>query len=195
MKGLIEMTLCFFIPLNSVPRVNSPIPSTPAKYLTMHQLKRSILRFAATAFLASALVSQCLADFETPFFTLELDPLLKPSRQVDRCEECGGFHSTKITSALAILNAQRKRGGVPPLKHAPDLELIAKKRLELMVASGQKGHPPGSFFPGKFEGVGWVSGHTPKRVSACYSMDPNVREAGAVMVRVKHGVQFVVVYR
>ncbi len=137
----------------------------------------------------------CLADYETSFFTLELDPLKRPTRQIDHCEDCGEFHATGVTSALNLLNAQRERGGIAPLKHASDLELIAKKRLDLMVASGQKGHPPGSFAPGKYEGVGWVYGHAPKRVSACYSMDPTMKEAGAVMLHVKNGVFFVVVYR
>ncbi|MGC6448132.1 MAG: hypothetical protein ACON5D_10695 [Rubripirellula sp.] len=161
----------------------------------MRNQKSALLLAAITFSLAAMNCNTGKADYETSFFTLELDPLLRPSRQVERCEHCGGFHTREITSALALLNAQRKRGGVAPLKHAADLEKVARKRLEMMVESGNNGHPPGSFAPGKYEGVGWVTGHTPKKVSACYSMDPNVREAGAVMVHVKHGVKFVVVYR
>jgi hypothetical protein len=165
----------------------------------MKSLKmKSIKTTLANALLAAFLLlphGVCLADYETSFFTLELDPLQRPTRQVDHCEECGEFHATGIANALNLLNAQRQRSGIAPLKHANDLEMIAKKRLDLMVASGQKGHPPGSFAPGKYEGVGWVYGHAPTRVSACYSMDPNMKEAGAVMLHVKNGVYFVVVYR
>lgn len=177
-------------------RANRPFTSFQATSISaMNHLKKTIVLPAVTVVFVTALLSQCWADYETSFFTLELDPLVKQSLHTERCQECGSFHSTKITSALPMLNAQRKRGGIPALKHAPDLEKVAKKRLELIVASGQKGHPPGSFAPGKYEGVGWISGHSPKRVSACYSMDPNVREAGAVMLHVKDGVHFVVVYR
>jgi hypothetical protein len=161
----------------------------------MNQIKRATIVLTLATLALGILSSRCWGDYETSFFTLELDPLLKLDRQMERCDECGDFHPKKITSALAMLNDQRKRGGVPPLKHADDLEEIAKKRLELILESGQKGHPPGSFAPGKYEGVGWVAGHDPKRVSACYSMDPNMSEAGAVMLRVRHGVHFVVVYR
>jgi len=158
-------------------------------------MRTACFTIALGALFSSVAVELCKADFETSFFTLELDPLLRPANQLSRCQECGGYHAQEITSALPLLNAQRKRGGLAPLERSEELELVAKKRLQQMVASGHKGHPPGSFAPGKYEGVGWASGHAPTRVSACYSMDPTVREAGAVMLHVKSEVYFVVIYR
>ncbi|MDC0295673.1 CAP domain-containing protein [bacterium] len=133
---------------------------------------------------------------ETSFLvSLESSRFVGPHPEMGRCEECGKFHAKGITSALALLNAQRQRAGVTPLEHDAELEQVARKRLMLMVESGERGHPPGSFAPGKYEGVGWVAGHSPSRVLACYSSDPRMRKAGAVMLHVRNEVYFVVVYR
>jgi hypothetical protein len=64
-----------------------------------------------------------------------------------------------------------------------------------MAARGLKSHPPGSFSPGRYEGVGWSSSYSPSGVSACYTSDPNMQYAGAAMATGRDGVYFAVVYR
>ncbi len=64
-----------------------------------------------------------------------------------------------------------------------------------MAATGNKNHPPGSFSPGRYEGVGWSSSFSPSGVSACYTSDPRMTVAGAAMATGRDGVYFCVVYR
>lgn len=99
------------------------------------------------------------------------------------------------SSAFSMLNAQRARQGVPQLMYDPTLQAVAQQRAQKMASTGTKGHPPGSFAPGRYEGVGWSSSYSPRSVSACYTNDSRMRYAGAAMVRGRDGVYFAVVYR
>ncbi|PHQ35214.1 CAP domain-containing protein [Rhodopirellula bahusiensis] len=100
-----------------------------------------------------------------------------------------------VSNVLTTLNAQRSRQGLRGLAYDPQLQAVAERRAQLMASTGLKTHPSGSFAPGRYEGVGWSSSHTPAGVSACYTSDPNMRVAGAAMARGRDGVYFCVVYR
>lgn len=100
-----------------------------------------------------------------------------------------------VSNVLTTLNAQRSRQGLRGLAYDPQLQAVAERRAQLMASTGTKTHPSGSFAPGRYEGVGWSSSHTPAGVSACYTSDPNMRVAGAAMARGRDGVYFCVVYR
>lgn len=100
-----------------------------------------------------------------------------------------------IANVLAALNAQRARQGVPSLRYDPQLQAVAQRRAQRMASSGLKNHPPGSFAPGRYEGVGWSSSYSPAGVSACYTSDSRMRYAGAAMATGRDGVYFAVVYR
>ena len=98
-------------------------------------------------------------------------------------------------NVLSMLNAQRSRQGLRSLRYDPVLQSVAERRVRLMASTGRKGHPPGSFAPGRYEGVGWSSSYSPRGVSACYTSNPNMTAAGAAMARGRDGVYFAVVYR
>jgi uncharacterized protein YkwD len=98
-------------------------------------------------------------------------------------------------NVLATLNAQRARSGVGQLGFDPQLQAVAERRAQMMASSGSKSHPPGSFSPGRYEGVGWSSSYSPSGVSACYTSDSRMRVAGAAMATGRDGVYFAVVYR
>ncbi|MEL6111132.1 MAG: hypothetical protein AAFU85_34425, partial [Planctomycetota bacterium] len=98
-------------------------------------------------------------------------------------------------NVLSMLNAQRSRQGLRSLRYDPVLQSVAERRVQLMASTGRKGHPPGSFAPGRYEGVGWSSSFSPRGVSACYTSNPNMTVAGAAMARGRDGVYFAVVYR
>lgn len=98
-------------------------------------------------------------------------------------------------NVLASLNAQRARQGLASLAPDPALQAVAQRRAALMASTGTKSHPPGSFAPGRYEGVGWSSSYSPSGVSACFTSDPNMRVAGAAMATGRDGVYFCVVYR
>ena len=100
-----------------------------------------------------------------------------------------------VTNVLSRLNSQRARQGVPTLASDPSLQAVAARRAQLMASMGTKTHPPGSYAPGTYEGVGWSSTPNTSTVMACYTSDPNMRAAGAAMARGSDGVYFVVVYR
>lgn len=100
-----------------------------------------------------------------------------------------------VANVLAALNAQRLRQGVGSLRSDPVLQRVAERRAQQMASMGLKNHPPGSFSPGRYEGVGWSSSYSPSGVSACYSSDPSMTYAGAAMARGSDGVYFAVVYR
>ncbi|MEM8668324.1 MAG: CAP domain-containing protein [Planctomycetota bacterium] len=100
-----------------------------------------------------------------------------------------------VTNVLAELNAQRSRRGVTPLRYDPDLQRVAERRAKYMASRSMKSHPPGSFAPGMYEGVGWSSTYSPDKVSACYTSDSRMRYAGAAMATGRDGVYFTVVYR
>jgi hypothetical protein len=100
-----------------------------------------------------------------------------------------------VSNVLATLNAQRARQGVGQLAFDPQLQAVAEQRAALMARTGNKSHPPGSFAPGRYEGVGWSSSFSPSGVSACYTSDNRMRAAGAAMARGRDGVYFAVVYR
>ncbi|MEM9585862.1 MAG: CAP domain-containing protein [Planctomycetota bacterium] len=99
------------------------------------------------------------------------------------------------SNVLSTLNAQRSRRGLGTLSYDPSLQAVAERRALQMAASGRKGHPPGSFSPGRYEGVGWSSSFSPSGVSACFTNDPRMRAAGAAMATGRDGVYFCVVYR
>ena len=100
-----------------------------------------------------------------------------------------------ITNVLGALNAQRSRQGIPTLRYDPQLQAVAERRAQQMASTGNKNHPPGSFAPGRYEGVGWSSSYSPSGVSACFTSDPGMRYAGAAMATGRDGVYFAVVYR
>ena len=98
-------------------------------------------------------------------------------------------------NVLSMLNGQRARQGIPGLMFDPQLQAVAERRAQRMASTGLKSHPPGSFSPGRYEGVGWSSSISPSGVSACYTSDPRMRYAGAAMATGRDGVYFAVVYR
>ncbi|WP_233148370.1 CAP domain-containing protein [Rhodopirellula sp. MGV] len=100
-----------------------------------------------------------------------------------------------IQNVLSVLNQQRQRKGLRALRPDPALQAVAERRAQIMASSGRKGHPPGSFSPGRYEGVGWSSSFSPNGVYACYTSDPNMTIAGAAMATGPDGVYFAVVYR
>lgn len=100
-----------------------------------------------------------------------------------------------VVNVLARLNAQRARQGVASLRYDPQLQTVAQRRAQQMASRGLKTHPPGSFSPGRYEGVGWSSSYSPSGVSACYTSDSGMRYAGAAMATGRDGVYFAVVYR
>ena len=98
-------------------------------------------------------------------------------------------------NVLGLLNQQRSRQGLRTLRYDATLQAVAERRAQTMARMGLKGHPPGSFAPGRYEGVGWNSSYSPRGVNACYTSDPRMSAAGAAMVRGRDGVYFAVVYR
>ncbi len=104
-------------------------------------------------------------------------------------------NSGGASNVLDMLNSQRSRQGLNTLAYDPQLQAVANRRAARMAASGTKGHPSGSFAPGRYEGVGWSSSYSPSGVSACFTSDPRMRAAGAAMVTGRDGVYFCVVYR
>ena len=84
--------------------------------------------------------------------------------------------------------------GVGQLGFDPQLQVVAERRALQMARTGRKSHPPGSFAPGRYEGVGWSSSYSPSGVSACYTSDSRMRVAGAAMATGRDGVYFAVVY-
>ncbi len=94
-----------------------------------------------------------------------------------------------------MLNNQRSRQGLRTLRYDATLQSVAERRARQMASMGLKSHPPGSFAPGRYEGVGWSSSFSPRGVSACYTSDPRMTAAGAAMVTGRDGVYFAVVYR
>lgn len=103
--------------------------------------------------------------------------------------------STGTVNVLASLNAQRARQGLRALQPDRALQAVAERRARIMASTRQKSHPPGSFSPGRYEGVGWNSSYSPAGVSACFTSDPNMTAAGAAMATGSDGVYFCVVYR
>jgi len=100
-----------------------------------------------------------------------------------------------VANVMSALNAQRARIGVGQLGHDSQLQVVAEHRAAMMARSGSKSHPPGSFAPGTYEGVGWSSSYSPSGVSACFTSDSRMRVAGAAMATGRDGVYFAVVYR
>lgn len=134
------------------------------------------------------------------------------------CAKCGRIHATATTptsqsynapvasssslqssggvsNVLSQLNAQRGRQGVGTLRYDPSLQVVAERRAQTMASMGLKNHPPGSFSPGTYEGVGWSSSYSPSGVSACFTSDSRMQYAGAAMATGRDGVYFAVVYR
>lgn len=100
-----------------------------------------------------------------------------------------------VSNVLSQLNAQRSRQGVGTLRYDPSLQAVAERRAQTMASMGLKSHPPGSFSPGTYEGVGWSSSYSPSGVSACFTSDSRMQYAGAAMATGRDGVYFAVVYR
>jgi len=98
-------------------------------------------------------------------------------------------------NVLGVLNRQRSRQGLRSLRYDAALQAVAERRVRLMARTGTKSHPPGSFAPGRYEGVGWSSSYSPSGVHACYTSNPSMTAAGAAMARGRDGVYFAVVYR
>lgn len=117
-------------------------------------------------------------------------PAQAPMASTSRLQSSGG-----VSNVLASLNAQRSRQGIGSLRYDPQLQAVAQRRAQQMASMGLKSHPPGSFSPGRYEGVGWSSSYSPSGVSACYTSDPGMQYAGAAMATGRDGVYFAVVYR
>lgn len=117
-------------------------------------------------------------------------PSQSPIPSTTRLRSTGG-----VANVLASLNAQRARQGIRSLRYDSQLQAVAQRRAQQMASMGMKNHPPGSFSPGRYEGVGWSSSYSPSGVSACYTSDPNMQYAGAAMATGRDGVYFAVVYR
>ncbi|TWT54279.1 hypothetical protein Pla22_19210 [Rubripirellula amarantea] len=100
-----------------------------------------------------------------------------------------------IQNVLSTLNAQRARQGIGSLRYDPSLQAVAERRAQMMASMSLKSHPPGSYAPGTYEGVGWSSSYSPSGVSACFTSDPRMQVAGAAMATGRDGVYFAVVYR
>jgi hypothetical protein len=100
-----------------------------------------------------------------------------------------------VTNVLSSLNAQRSRQGIGSLQYDPQLQAVAEQRAQKMASMSLKNHPPGSFAPGRYEGVGWSSSYSPSGVSACFTSDTRMQYAGAAMATGRDGVYFAVVYR
>ena len=100
-----------------------------------------------------------------------------------------------VSNVLASLNSQRARQGVASLRYDPQLQAVAEQRAQTMASMNLKNHPPGSFAPGRYEGVGWSSSYSPSGVSACFTTDTRMQYAGAAMATGRDGVYFSVVYR
>ncbi|MFK8112835.1 MAG: CAP domain-containing protein, partial [Rubripirellula sp.] len=64
-----------------------------------------------------------------------------------------------VSNVLGALNAQRSRQGIHSLRYDPQLQAVAERRAQTMASMGLKNHPPGSFSPGRYEGVGWSSSY------------------------------------
>lgn len=103
--------------------------------------------------------------------------------------------SQGVSNVLSTLNAQRARQGIGQLGYDSELQAVAERRAAEMARSGLKSHPPGSYSPGRYEGVGWSSSYSPSGVSACFTSDSRMRVAGAAMATGRDGVYFAVVYR
>ena len=106
-----------------------------------------------------------------------------------------GASSQGVSNVLSTLNAQRARQGIGQLGYDSELQAVAERRAAEMARSGLKSHPPGSYSPGRYEGVGWSSSYSPSGVSACFTSDSRMRVAGAAMATGRDGVYFAVVYR
>ncbi|KAA5545577.1 CAP domain-containing protein [Roseiconus nitratireducens] len=100
-----------------------------------------------------------------------------------------------LRNVLSVLNSQRARQGLRSLRYDPTLQAVAERRAQKMASMGLKSHPPGSFSPGRYEGVGWSSSFSPNGVHACYTSNPSMTVAGAAAVTGRDGVYFAVVYR
>ncbi|QDT07902.1 hypothetical protein K227x_63310 [Rubripirellula lacrimiformis] len=100
-----------------------------------------------------------------------------------------------VSNVLGALNAQRSRQGIGALRYDASLQAVAQRRAQQMASMGLKSHPPGSFAPGTYEGVGWSSSYSPSGVSACFTNDSRMQYAGAAMATGRDGVYFAVVYR
>lgn len=116
------------------------------------------------------------------------------------CPQCGRVHSSGaampggVENVFGLLNRQRAMRGVAPLVYDATLQAVAARRVAVMAARNMRTHPPGSFSPGNFEGVGWNSSRNPTAVNACGTNYVHGR-AGAAMVRTRNGSFFAVVYR
>ena len=115
------------------------------------------------------------------------------------CAKCGQVHgysqAGNVEVVVTLLNRQRATRGLGPLVMDATLQQVAARRVSLMARSGRKGHPPGSFSPGRYEGVGWNSSRNPTAVNACYTYATHVTRVGAAMIRTRSGSYFACVYR
>ena len=117
------------------------------------------------------------------------------SESVTYAQPTDTYSSGGVSNVLAMVNSQRSRNGVFALMPDATLQAVAQRRAQQMASMGIKNHPPGSFSPGRYEGVGWSSTFSPTGVAACYTNSTSMRYAGAAMATGRDGVYFVVVYR
>ena len=110
------------------------------------------------------------------------------------CPQCGQIHAATggqsvaaaagTRSVVVLLNRQRAARGLPPYIFDPVLQRVAERRALLTAATGRfRGHPPGSFSPGRGEGVGMSSSLRPTAVHACLTYSTRYRYCGCAMVQ------------
>lgn len=100
-----------------------------------------------------------------------------------------------VRNVVGMLNQQRSRRRRLPLGFDPTLQAVAERRAQTMANSRIKDHPPGSYSPGRAEGVGWSSSRNPSQVSACYTNSRQFTACGAAAAEGPDGTYFAVVYR
>ena len=93
-----------------------------------------------------------------------------------------------LNFAFNLLNNTRKKLGLYPLEHDPELTEIAEERLETNVNRGSWRHHKkngkllGRFFPAKAEGCGCTT--TDERWFTCYLKTRNHKHAGCAISKV-----------
>jgi hypothetical protein len=137
--------------------------------------------------------------FGVTALALALAVLASSCNGADLCPQCGRVHlegPIGVQSVVNLLNAQRAKAGLYPLRLDPSLQAVARRRAVATGRTGRfNGHPPGSFSPGNLEGVGMASGLRPTAVIACGTYTRTKTYVGAAMYQRDNQSFFCVVYR
>jgi hypothetical protein len=173
-------------PVNVSPAADASVTTTPAAATSATTVQAS----PATTVQASPATTVQASPATGTVRTVSFEAASAPMASSSAIRATSG-----VSNVLGALNAQRARRGIRALMFDPVLQAVAQRRAQRMAASGLKNHPPGSFAPGRYEGVGWSSSYSPSGVSACFTSDTRMRYAGAAMATGRDGVYFAVVYR